>query len=190
MADGRAKGRPRSPLGMIIAAIAEASDCVDCHGKRGLRAMGPITVLNRCERFRGFVYQHATSAPTRRAIEVAVGPGKGSAAVCSRCHFLGPGYDSFERIDPAYAPESGPDTIQLILPCQGEVRLRHSCMALSRRHCRCTSNSLPGSSRPYSPLRGLPANAVGKTHPARVDATARTPAKQLPKIRGTQLQTA
>jgi toxin FitB len=28
MADGTAKGRPRSPLDMIIAAIAEANDCV------------------------------------------------------------------------------------------------------------------------------------------------------------------
>jgi predicted nucleic acid-binding protein len=27
MADGTAKGRPRSPLDMIIAAIAEANDC-------------------------------------------------------------------------------------------------------------------------------------------------------------------
>ena len=28
MADGKAKGRPRSPLDMIIAAVAEANDCV------------------------------------------------------------------------------------------------------------------------------------------------------------------
>ena len=28
MADGRVKGRPRSPLDMIIAAVAEANDCV------------------------------------------------------------------------------------------------------------------------------------------------------------------
>jgi predicted nucleic acid-binding protein len=28
MADGRAKGRPRSPLDMIVAAVAEANDCV------------------------------------------------------------------------------------------------------------------------------------------------------------------
>lgn len=28
MADGRAKGQPRSPLDMIVAAIAEANDCV------------------------------------------------------------------------------------------------------------------------------------------------------------------
>jgi predicted nucleic acid-binding protein len=28
MADGSAKGRPRNPLDMIIAAVAEANDCV------------------------------------------------------------------------------------------------------------------------------------------------------------------
>jgi predicted nucleic acid-binding protein len=28
MAEGTAKGRPRSPLDMIIAAVAEANDCV------------------------------------------------------------------------------------------------------------------------------------------------------------------
>ena len=28
MADGTAKGRPRSPLDMIVAAVAEANDCV------------------------------------------------------------------------------------------------------------------------------------------------------------------
>ncbi len=28
MADGKAKGRPRSPLDMIVAAVAEANDCV------------------------------------------------------------------------------------------------------------------------------------------------------------------
>jgi predicted nucleic acid-binding protein len=28
MAEGTAKGRPRSPLDMIVAAIAEANDCV------------------------------------------------------------------------------------------------------------------------------------------------------------------
>jgi len=28
MADGKAKGRPRSPLDMIVAAVAEANGCV------------------------------------------------------------------------------------------------------------------------------------------------------------------
>jgi transposase len=52
-----------------------------------------ITILNRCHRFRGFVYQHACFSADRKSIEVAVRPRKGSAAVCSRCHFPAPGYD-------------------------------------------------------------------------------------------------
>ena len=52
-----------------------------------------ITILNRCHRFRGFVYQHADFSADKKSIEVAVRPRKGSAAVCSRCHLPAPGYD-------------------------------------------------------------------------------------------------
>src|ERR1700742_2444585 len=52
-----------------------------------------ITILNRCHRFRGFVYQHAHFSADKRSIEVAVRPRKGSAAVCSGCHLPAPGYD-------------------------------------------------------------------------------------------------
>ena len=52
-----------------------------------------ITILNRCHRFRGFVYQHAHFNADKKSIEVAVRPRKGSAAVCSRCHLPAPGYD-------------------------------------------------------------------------------------------------
>ena len=52
-----------------------------------------ITILNRCHRFRGFVYQHAHFSADKKSIEVAVRPRKGSAAVCSRCHLTAPGYD-------------------------------------------------------------------------------------------------
>ena len=52
-----------------------------------------ITILNRCHRFRGFVYQHAYFSADKKSIEVAVRPRKGSAAVCSRCHLPAPGYD-------------------------------------------------------------------------------------------------
>src|SRR5690242_16762138 len=51
------------------------------------------TILNRCHRFRGFVYQHARFTADKKSIEVAVRPRKGSAAVCSRCHLPAPGYD-------------------------------------------------------------------------------------------------
>ena len=52
-----------------------------------------ITILNRCHRFRGFVYQHARFSADKKSIEVAVRPRKGSAAVCSQCHLPAPGYD-------------------------------------------------------------------------------------------------
>ncbi len=52
-----------------------------------------ISILNRCHRFRGFVYQHARFGADKKSIEVAVRPRKGSAAVCSRCHLPAPGYD-------------------------------------------------------------------------------------------------
>jgi transposase len=52
-----------------------------------------ITILNRCHRFQGFVYQHAHFGADKKSIEVAVRPRKGSTAVCSRCHQPAPGYD-------------------------------------------------------------------------------------------------
>ena len=69
------------------------------------RAMELITILNRCHRFRGFVYDRARFSPGHKSIEVSVRPRKGSAAVCSRCHQPAPGYDQlgerrFEFIPP------------------------------------------------------------------------------------------
>jgi hypothetical protein len=42
-----------------------------------------ITILNRCHRFRGFVYQHAHFSADKKSLET----------VCSRCHLPAPGYD-------------------------------------------------------------------------------------------------
>src|SRR5579862_8889004 len=42
-----------------------------------------ITILNRCHRFRGFVYQHAHFSADKKSIEAAVLPQRGSAA--GRC---------------------------------------------------------------------------------------------------------
>jgi hypothetical protein len=50
-----------------------------------------ITILNRCHRFRGFVYQRARFSADHKSGEIAVRPRKGSAAVCSRCHQAAPG---------------------------------------------------------------------------------------------------
>src|SRR5437868_7134923 len=55
------------------------------------------TILNRCHRFRGFVYQHAHFSADKKSIEVVVRPRKGSAAVCSRCHLTEPGYDQLAQ---------------------------------------------------------------------------------------------
>ena len=52
-----------------------------------------ITILNRCHRFRGFVYHQARFSSDHKSIEIAVRPRKGSKAVCSGCHEAGPGYD-------------------------------------------------------------------------------------------------
>ena len=52
-----------------------------------------ITILNRCHRFPGFVYQQARFTADHKSIEIAMRPRKGSKAVCSQCHEAGPGYD-------------------------------------------------------------------------------------------------
>jgi transposase len=52
-----------------------------------------ITILNRCHRFPGFVYQQARFSSDHKSIEISIRPRKRSAAVCSRCHQPAPGYD-------------------------------------------------------------------------------------------------
>ena len=52
-----------------------------------------ITILNRCHRFPGFVYQHARFSSDYKSIEIGVRPRLRSKAICSRCHQPAPGYD-------------------------------------------------------------------------------------------------
>jgi transposase len=52
-----------------------------------------ITILNRCHRFPGFIYQQARFSPDKTMIEVIVRPRIGSGAVCSGCHQPASGYD-------------------------------------------------------------------------------------------------
>ncbi len=59
----------------------------------GFTALELTTILNRCQHFRGFVYERARFSADKKSIEVVVRPRKGSAAVCSRCHLPAPGYD-------------------------------------------------------------------------------------------------
>lgn len=51
-------------------------------------------MLNRCQRFRGFVYhQQARFSPDKKSNEIAVRPRKGSGPMCSRCHHTAPDFD-------------------------------------------------------------------------------------------------
>ena len=61
-----------------------------------------ITILNRCHRLRGFIYERAHFSADKKSIEVAVRPRKGSAAVCSRCHLPAPGYDQLAEPQPEF----------------------------------------------------------------------------------------
>jgi hypothetical protein len=42
------------------------------------RSMELITILHRCHRFQGFIYQHARYTPDKKTIEISVRPRKGS----------------------------------------------------------------------------------------------------------------
>jgi transposase len=66
-----------------------------------------LTILNRCHRFRGFVYQYAHFSADKKSIEVAVRPRKGSVAVCSRCHLPAPGYDQLTERRFEFIPRWG-----------------------------------------------------------------------------------
>jgi len=87
-----------------------------------LHAMELITILNRCHRFRGFVYQHAHFSADKKSIEVAVRPRKGSAAVCSRCHQLAVGYDQLTERRFEFIPFWG----FLVFPLYSMVSVRES----------------------------------------------------------------
>jgi transposase len=52
-----------------------------------------ITILNRCHRFRGFIYRQARFSSDGKSIEIVVSPRVGSKAICSGCHLPAPGYD-------------------------------------------------------------------------------------------------
>src|SRR5438105_5503879 len=56
-----------------------------------------ITILNRCHRFPGFVYQQARFSSDHKSIEIDVRPRKRSAAVCSCCHQPASGYDQLSE---------------------------------------------------------------------------------------------
>jgi hypothetical protein len=84
-----------------------------------------ITILNRCHRFEGFVYQHARFGTDKKSIEVAVRPRKGSTAVCSRCHLPAPGYDQLAERRFEFIPLTTSEAATLTLSTDKDaIRLR------------------------------------------------------------------
>jgi transposase len=98
-----------------------------------------ITILNRCHRFRGFVYQDAHFSVDKNSIEVAVRPRKGSAAVCSRCHLPAAGYDQLAERRFEFIPLWGFSRLPSV---------HHAARQLSPlRHCGCRRSSLGDGKR-------------------------------------------
>jgi hypothetical protein len=93
-----------------------------------------IAILNRCHRFRGFIYHHAHFSADKKSIEVAVRPRKGSTAVCSRCHLPAPGYDQLAERRFEFIPPVGVSRL---------FSVRHATRRLSPlRRCGCRRSSL------------------------------------------------
>jgi transposase len=92
-----------------------------------------ITILNRCHRFRGFIYQHACFGPDHKSIEIAVRPRKGSAAVCSGCHHPAPGYDQLPERRHEFIPLWGISGLPDVRDAAGRLS------PLSRRGRRASS---------------------------------------------------
>ena len=57
------------------------------------------TILNKCHKFKSFVYQHVNQAwyCEEEVIEVTIVPRKNSKAICSGCNTTAPGYDSLNE---------------------------------------------------------------------------------------------
>src|SRR5260370_37838498 len=83
-----------------------------------------ITILNRCHRFRGFVYHHARFRADHKSIEVLVRPRKGSAAICSRCHQPAPGYDQLAERRFEFIPDHERSSMPTLSPDKDTICLR------------------------------------------------------------------
>jgi len=101
--------------------------------------MEPITILNRCHRFRGLVYQYAHFSADKRSIEVAVRPRKGSAAACSRCHLPAPGYDQLAERRFEFIPLWG---FLVFLPYTKRQLAGAAALWLSKKFPGATANAL------------------------------------------------
>jgi len=104
-----------------------------------LQAMELLTILNRCHRFRGSVYQYAHFNADKKSIEVAVRPRKGSVAVCSRCHLPAPGYDQLTERRFEFIPLWG--FFVFLLYAMRRVDCRRCASWLSKRSPGATANA-------------------------------------------------
>ena len=104
-----------------------------------VRAMELITILNRCHRFRGFVYQQAHSSADKKSIEVAVRPRKGSVAICSRCHLPAPGYDQLGERRFEFIPLWG-FSFSSCTPCVGST-VAAAALSPSKKFAGATANA-------------------------------------------------
>jgi len=95
-----------------------------------------ITILNRCHRFRSFVYQHAHFSTDKKSIEVAVRPRKGSAAVC---HLPAPGYDQLAERRFEFIPLWGFSS-SFCTPC-GASTVAAAALWLSKKFPGATANA-------------------------------------------------
>ena len=89
-----------------------------------LFAMDIVIILNRCCRFRGFVYQSTRLVRDNNTLEVVVRPRRGSATVCSGCHQPAPGYDHLPQRRFEFIPFWG--ILVFFLYCMRRVNCR-SC---------------------------------------------------------------
>src|SRR5690242_3573666 len=97
-----------------------------------------ITIINRCHRFRGFVYQHAHFNADKKSIEV-VRPRRGAAAVCSRCHLPASGYDQLAERRLEFIPLWGVSS-SFCTPC-GASTVAAAVLWLSRKLPGATANA-------------------------------------------------
>jgi transposase len=67
------------------------------------------TILNKCHRFKSFVYRKAyfTEDEGRRILKVEIVPRKNSKGICSNCHQPAPGYDKLEEREFEFIPVWG-----------------------------------------------------------------------------------
>ena len=67
------------------------------------------TILNKCHKFKYFVYGKAyfTEDEGRQVLKVEIVPRKNSKGICSNCHQLAPGYDKLEEREFEFIPVWG-----------------------------------------------------------------------------------